>query len=103
MPQQPIRVIAFQDGEQWVAQCLEHDISAQAPDLETLNARISLAIDLELKISMEKRTAPFAGLDPAPQHFFDMWDRRAGSLHVERPAAPTWHGKDLQVELSLCA
>ena len=40
----PIRVIAFQECDQWVAQCLEHDICAQAPDLDTLYARVEATL-----------------------------------------------------------
>lgn len=64
-----IRVIAFKDGDQWVAQCLEHDVCAQADDLDTLRRRIEIALEAE---------SPLANLPAAPQHFHNMWDRKSG-------------------------
>jgi hypothetical protein len=81
-----IRVIVFQDNGLWVAQCLEHDIGAQAPDIDTLNDRLRVALLSEFKESMTRNGAPFAGIDPAPERFQLMWERRARSVDV-RPAA----------------
>jgi hypothetical protein len=36
----------------WVAQCLEHDIGAQAEDVDTLNARLEVALRPEFKASI---------------------------------------------------
>ena len=36
MAMQQLRVVVFQEEGAWVAQCLEYDIGAQAPDLNTL-------------------------------------------------------------------
>lgn len=35
----------------WVAQCLEHDVSAQAADLETVRVRIEVAIEAEAPLA----------------------------------------------------
>jgi hypothetical protein len=63
-----IRVIAFKEGDFWVAQCLEHDICAQAPDLDALRSRMEIAIASE---------APLHNLPKAPEHFFKMWERKS--------------------------
>ena len=63
-----IRIIAFKEGEIWVAQCLEHDVSAQAADLDTVRARIEVAIQAE---------SPLDQLPQAPAHFFELWDRKS--------------------------
>ena len=70
-----IRVIIYRDANLWVAQCLEHDIGAQATDLESLEARLSAALEVELAASLELHGSPFAGIDPAPSHFHEMWER----------------------------
>jgi len=69
-----IRVIVFQEGGLWVAQCLEHDIGAQAADVDTLISRLEVALKAELKESM-RHGKPLAGIDPAPERFHRMWDR----------------------------
>ena len=75
-----IRVVVFKDAELWVAQCLEYDIGAQAENIDELNLRIEVVLDAEMKESLERHGKPFAGIDPAPERFHLMWDRRARSV-----------------------
>ena len=63
-----IRVVAFKEGDIWVAQCLERDISAQASDLDTLRSRIEVAIEAE---------KPLENLPAAPAYFFSLWDKKS--------------------------
>jgi hypothetical protein len=86
-----IRVIMFQDGDQWVAQCLEYDLGAQAPDIDTLNDRITVLIKAELKESIDRHDKPFGGIPPAPARFQHMWERRVRSVEVS--PAPWMRGK----------
>jgi hypothetical protein len=71
-----IRAVIFQDGDLWVAQCLEYDIGAQAHDLDTVRRRLGLAIEIEQRTSMEIHGREFAGIDRAPARFFEMWEKR---------------------------
>ncbi len=75
-----IRVIVFQDDGLWVAQCLEYDIGAQAADIDSLNDRLIVVLKAECKESLERHGKPFAGIDPAPERFHLMWERRARSV-----------------------
>jgi hypothetical protein len=97
-----IRAIVFQDNGVWVAQCLEHDIGAQADDLDTLAERLEIALKIELKESMEQHREPFHGIAPAPDRFFRMWERRARSFELN--AAP-WmtSGNKTKLNLALVA
>jgi hypothetical protein len=62
MPEPPqIRVIAFKDGDTWVAQCLEYDIAAIAADLHNLHTRLVIAINAEREESINRHSEPFAG------------------------------------------
>lgn len=92
-----IRIVLFKDGDTWCAQCLEYDIGAQATDLNDLPIRLSLAIQADLRESMDRHSEPFAGIDAAPQHFFDMWDRQSGAYHPE-----AWRS-DIEADFALCA
>lgn len=81
-----LRVVVFQDDGLWVAQCLEHDIGAQAQDVDTLMARLEVVLKAEIKESMEKYGKPLAGIDPAPERFQRMWERRTRSVEMSPPA-----------------
>lgn len=80
-----LRAIMFKDGDMWVAQCLEHDIGAQGKDLPELVDRLALTIEAELRESIASHGGPFVGIDPAPQHFHAMWDRRSGEYVPTEP------------------
>ena len=71
-----IRAIIFKDGDQWVGQCLEYDIAAQARDLETVRSRLIMTIEAEAEAGMELNGDPFGGIGRAPKHFYDMWDKK---------------------------
>ena len=94
-----IRIIVFKDGEAWVAQCLEHDICAQADNLTELRSRIDATIDAEADRSKRNGKKPFDGIGPAPRHYFDMWDRR--STFTSDAGETEDDGRN--VELALCA
>lgn len=97
-----IRVIAFQEGDAWVAQCIEYDIGAQAANLEELNERLMIAIKAEREESIRRCGAAFAGIPPAPPHFSRMWERRSGSFHPTRPTELR-DGDTVKVDLALAA
>lgn len=86
-----IRVIFFKEGDTWVAQGLERDICVQATSVEDLYGRFEVAVDLE-----RDDEGKLDHIGEAPQHFFDLWENRAGSVHprVER---------DTQMEYALAA
>lgn len=80
MASQPnkVRVLVFQEGETWVAQCLEYDIGAQAGSLKDLRARFDAVFEAECRESVNVNGAPFEGIGPAPEHFQEMWKRASG-------------------------
>jgi hypothetical protein len=73
-----IRIVVFAEGDYWVAQCLEYDIGAQAKDLHELTVRLDLTIEAERRESLERHGSEFAGIDPAPAAYQEMWGRRTG-------------------------
>lgn len=90
-----LRIVVLKDGDAFVAQCLEHDISAQATDLTKLKQRIAATIDFEREYSLRNNQQPFEGIGPAPRHFHDMWDKRSDFVsHLEN---------DQPLELAMCA
>jgi hypothetical protein len=85
MPQ--VRVVIFKDEDQWVAQCLEHDICVQAPCIDQIPPRMKTALELE-GVGLE-------GLPAAPDEFFKMWLRRSEFFK--------YSGAEADCELALCA
>ena len=83
---QGIRVVILREGDYWVAQCLEYDIGAQAKNLRDLRAHLDLTLQAELQESLNRHGEPFAGIDPAPKYFHDLWESRSGAfMPVEDP------------------
>ena len=72
--QQSLRIVVLKEGDAFVAQCLEYDICAQAPDVETLRVRMNDLIDLECRASLDETGLEFGGIDAAPEKFHKMWD-----------------------------
>ena len=84
-----VRVLLLQDGDTWVAQCLEYDIGTQAPTLDLLQTRFDAVFNAECRHRIERFGNPFKGLDPAPDLYQDMWDRAPGVYTPKtRDAAP---------------
>jgi hypothetical protein len=98
----PIRVLLLKEGEHWVAQSLEYDIGAQARDLGELRKRLLIAIRAKRDESLRRHRKPFAGIGPAPQHFHDLWLRRAGEFKPVYPAVVP-DGPDIEIEFALAA
>ncbi len=69
----PIRVLVFQEAEQYVAQCLEHDITVQAPTIQKLRARLKLAMELEAEECIARGKEPFECIGPAPEYYHKQW------------------------------
>jgi len=82
-----IRIVAFKEGDIWVAQCLEHDVCAQASDLDTVRARIEVAIHAEDNLM---------DLPKAPDRFFALWDQKSDFQRSGQSAG-------VDYEMALCA
>lgn len=101
-----LRVVVFQEDGFWVAQCLEHDIGAQAPSLDELQKRFELTVRAEAMHTLEATGAPLRGIDPAPRYFHDLWDRcrdslkTAGQAEVPADDGPSSH---MRYDMALCA
>ena len=85
------RVVVFHDGDTFVAQCLEHDICAQAPDLKSLRHRMDAAIEAEREFARAAGKSLADTVGPAPRHYLAMWDKAWGSQH-----------EDGDIRLALC-
>ena len=64
-----LRVVVYKEDGMFVAQCLEYDICAQAPDKDLLRERMDCLLECEMT-EMEKTGQH---LDAAPERFHNMW------------------------------
>lgn len=78
-----IRVIAYREGEAWVAQCVEYDISAQGADFDTAMRRLTGTVNAECDYTREKHGKEFAGIDAAPAVFAEWFDAAHQSLRTD--------------------
>jgi hypothetical protein len=70
----------------WVAQALEHDISAHGPTIEAAQTAFERVIDGYLKLDAIRHRAPLSAIPRAPQPFWDAWqqvtEKQAQALSV---------------------
>jgi hypothetical protein len=82
-----VSAILIQEADgSWSAQCLEYDITAHARTLPDLDYELQSVLASHIAISQELQQEPFSGLGPAPQIFWDMFERAKMRVEsVERP------------------
>lgn len=69
-----IGVVAYTDGDLWVAQCVEYDIAARADSLPKLPKAFGRALAANLSVNADLGREGFEGIGPAPAHFRTMFD-----------------------------
>jgi hypothetical protein len=82
-----VSVVAFQEGDLWVAQCVEFDIAAHASDLTKLHAALERAVIQNICINTELGRQGLDGIDPAPERFKALFER--SEIGVRRRARPS--------------
>jgi predicted RNase H-like HicB family nuclease len=74
MSKSTISVLLIQeDGGWWSAQCLEHDIAAQAKSLSDVCHELEQTIIAHIAVHEAEGITPFDCLDPAPQEYWEMF------------------------------
>jgi hypothetical protein len=82
-----IRAVLFQQEGNWCAQCLEHDIAAEAPTLESLKAELEQVLAIQAELSLERGQVPYSTIPSAPAKYFAMYEalERANSVDEAHP------------------
>jgi hypothetical protein len=96
----PVRVVIFKDAGYFVAQCLEHDIGAQASSLDVLRGRFAATFEAERTESLARTGEEFGGIGPAPQMYFDLWEKSA--REAQAPMKVPADGGEVDVEMAYC-
>lgn len=80
-----LSVLLFQAEGAWIAQALEHDISASGPDIEHAKLAFERTVGGYLTLAERHGVEPLANLKAAPLQFWSIWNRLAQeTLPAER-------------------
>ena len=95
-----IRVIAYREGDAWIAQCIEYDITAHASDPSELPMAFTRALAEYVCITQQLGREPLAGIKPAPERFKALFETASSELRPVNPqhlpAAP-FGGVDIRI------
>jgi len=80
-----LRVVVYQEDEQWIAQCVDYDIGAQGTSFDDMSVKFALTLRADFEESMSRHGEAFSGIDPAPAHFEKMWESRPADVQSVRP------------------
>lgn len=72
-----LSILMFKEDGQWVAQCLQYDLAAQASSLRDLQYEMERTIVGHFLMCQEIGKEPFDCLPPAPKKFWDLWHEAA--------------------------
>jgi hypothetical protein len=86
MTEHGIKVVAFKEGDWWVAQCLDYDIATQARTLPDLVGEVERILMAHWAVGAQEGVEPFANLPRAPRRFWELYE--AARLKIE-PVAPS--------------
>lgn len=70
-----LRAVVFQNGQRWIAQCLEYDIATQADSPGALLYELERILVAHVLVAEKNGQEPFAGLPRAPERFWEMYTR----------------------------
>jgi hypothetical protein len=74
------RVVLFPDpfnADVWIAQAIERDIAAHGGDIEEAKRAFIHTVEGYAMLANRHDVEPFSTLKPAPQVFWDIWNRLA--------------------------
>lgn len=82
-----IHAVAFQEGDVWVVQGIEYDITAHAADLAKLPVAFLRALEHNAYITKRLGREPFGGIKPAPEKYHRMFE--AATINIPADPPPT--------------
>jgi len=82
-----IRAVLFQEGDWWVAQCLDYDIATQAKKMAELYYELERILVGHIVVAQEHGIAPFTGIPRAPKRYWDLFRDALVKLEPVKPQA----------------
>jgi len=77
-----LSVLLLNEGDNWIVQCLEHDIVAQGASPKAALEALGWTIGAHILLDRQKRRKPFSTLQRAPGSF---WERFADAIPLSDP------------------
>ena len=96
-----LRVIIFQEGDTWAAQCVDYDIGTTGASITEVQQRMSNQLAVEAIFSEEATGAVFGGIPESPQIYKDMWSECGSGLSSNKPL--TTGSTPVSINMQLCA
>lgn len=79
-PRFTLTILLLKEGTQWVAQCLEHNLAAQGPEIDDAIEAFSDVLAAKIITDVRAGRDPLASCRPAPTRFFELAQR---AKHIE--------------------
>jgi hypothetical protein len=95
MPAHVFHAVLFEDRGWWVAQCLEHNLTASSKNPRELHKKLENVLKVQVEADLEAGKTPFSALPPAPRRFWELFQSAEpwglDGLTTELPVgAPAW-------------
>lgn len=78
-----VDVVIYEEGDHWIAQGLQFDITAQARTPTDLPGRFMRAMVSEVAVALELGEEPLVSVPQAPKRFFAMFKSARATLTVD--------------------
>lgn len=90
-----VHAVLFEDRGWWVAQCLEHNLTASSKDPRELPKKLETVLRVQIEADLEAGKIPFSTLPSAPRRFWKLFQNaepwRLDDSTTELPVgAPAW-------------
>jgi hypothetical protein len=73
MSSRVVHAVVFEDRGWWVAQCLEHNLTASSKDPLELPKKLETVLRVQIEADLEAGKPPFSTLPPAPRRFWKLF------------------------------
>jgi hypothetical protein len=70
-----LRVLLYVQNDTWIAQCIDFDIASQAESPKQVIESFERVFAAQLLYDQHKGKQPLEGIAPAPQHFFEAFEK----------------------------
>lgn len=80
-----ISAVLFYQGEQWVGQCLQYDVAAQASTLEDVQYELMRVLMSHAALDIERGVEPLGSLPQAPRIYWKKFDEGQKLVSRGRP------------------
>lgn len=84
-----LRVLFYLEGDQWVAQCVDHDITAHGETIPKAQRAFEMAVVSEIIVAVESQREPFADPRTVPPLFAEAFEdalaEKLEQRHIDVP------------------